>query len=227
MGKIRAVIVEDDFRVADIHEKFLNKFAEIDVIGKALNAKQMIRILEQKKPDLLLLDVYLPDKLGSDLLPIIRQKFPQVDIIMITAAIDKEILEHALRYGVEYYLIKPVKMERFYQTIEEYLNKSQLLQTKRDLDQDFVDLIFQKKSPTKERKGVILPKGVDEITLSKVRTVLEMSDTGMSAEQVSVQIGASRTTARRYLEYLISVRECKAEVVYGVVGRPERRYCKI
>src|SRR3954471_2644130 len=107
MVKIRAAIAEDDFRVADIHEKFLNKFEGIEVVGKALNAKQTVEILDQKKPDLLLLDVYMPDQLGSNLLPVIRQKYPQVDIIMITADTDKEILEKALHYGVEYFLIKP------------------------------------------------------------------------------------------------------------------------
>ncbi|MGG3448690.1 response regulator [Domibacillus aminovorans] len=227
MVKIRAAIAEDDFRVADIHEKFLNRFEEIEVIGKALNAKQTIEILDQQKPDLLLLDVYMPDQLGSDLLPVIRQKYKQVDILMITAATDKEILEKALHYGVEYFLIKPVKMERFYQIIEEYLNKYQLLQSKREIDQDFVDLIFNKSSTSTTEQETSLPKGIDEITLSKVRTVLEISNKGLSAEQVGVQIGASRTTARRYLEYLISARECKAEVVYGAVGRPERKYYKI
>ncbi len=227
MVKIRAAIAEDDFRVADIHEKFLNRFEEIEVIGKSLNAKQTIEILDQQKPDLLLLDVYMPDQLGSDLLPVIRQKYKQVDILMITAATDKEILEKALHYGVEYFLIKPVKMERFYQIIEEYLNKYQLLQSKREIDQDFVDLIFNKSSTSTTEQETSLPKGIDEITLSKVRTVLEISNKGLSAEQVGVQIGASRTTARRYLEYLISARECKAEVVYGAVGRPERKYYKI
>lgn len=85
MLKIRAVIAEDDFRVADIHEKFLKNFDEIEVVGKAVNAKKTLRILEQKSPDLLLLDVYMPDQLGTDLLPDIRRKFPNVDIIMITA----------------------------------------------------------------------------------------------------------------------------------------------
>ncbi|HWL25634.1 MAG TPA: response regulator, partial [Ureibacillus sp.] len=93
MVKIKAVIAEDDFRVADIHEKFLDRFEEIEVVGKALNAEQTIEILEKKKPNLLLLDVYMPDQLGSDLLPIIRQKYKHIDIIMITAAADKEILE--------------------------------------------------------------------------------------------------------------------------------------
>ncbi|UZD45872.1 response regulator [Peribacillus frigoritolerans] len=228
MLKIRAVIAEDDFRVADIHEKFLKNFDEIEVVGKAVNAKKTLRILEQKSPDLLLLDVYMPDQLGTDLLPDIRKKFPNVDIIMITAATDKEQLEKALHYGVENYLIKPVEMKRFNQVIEEYLKKVHLMKSKQEIDQDFVDLILKKGSSVPESNdGQALPKGVDEITLAKVIEVLEGSDIGLSAEQVSGQIGASRTTARRYLEYLISVKKCKAEVVYGVVGRPERRYYKI
>ncbi|PKF89507.1 DNA-binding response regulator [Bacillus sp. BA3] len=228
MLKIRAVIAEDDFRVADIHEKFLKNFDEIEVVGKAVNAKKTLRILEQKSPDLLLLDVYMPDQLGTDLLPDIRKKFPNVDIIMITAATDKEQLEKALHYGVENYLIKPVEMKRFNQVIEEYLKKVHLMKSKQEIDQDFVDLILKKGSSASETNdGQSLPKGVDEITLAKVIEVLEASDIGLSAEQVSGQIGASRTTARRYLEYLISVKKCKAEVVYGVVGRPERRYYKI
>ncbi|USK60260.1 response regulator [Peribacillus asahii] len=228
MVKIKAVIAEDDFRVADIHEKFLDRFEEIEVVGKALNAEQTIEILEKKKPNLLLLDVYMPDQLGSDLLPIIRQKYKHIDIIMITAAADKEILEKALSYGVEYYLIKPVKIEHFQRIIEEYLNKYHLMQNNQEINQEFIDRIFKKSTPPiAVNKGASLPKGVDDITLSKVRTVLEKSSIGLSAEQVSRQIGASRTTARRYLEYLISVQECKAEVVYGVVGRPERRYYKI
>jgi two-component system, CitB family, response regulator CitT len=228
MVKIKAAIAEDDFRVADLHEKFLNRFEELEVVGKALNAKQTIEILEQKKPDLLLLDIYMPDQLGSDLLPVIRQQYKHVDIIMITAATDKEILEKALHYGVEYFLVKPVKIEHFQQIIGEYLNKYQLMQTKQEIDQDFVDRIFKRtSSPTTFNKESTLPKGVDDITLSKVRSVLENSTIGLSAEQVSGQIGASRTTARRYLEYLISVQECRAEVIYGVVGRPERRYYKV
>ncbi|MBT2664961.1 response regulator [Bacillus sp. ISL-4] len=228
MLKIRAVIAEDDFRVADIHEKFLKNFDEIEVVGKAVNAKKTLRILEQKSPDLLLLDVYMPDQLGTDLLPDIRKKFPNVDIIMITAATDKDQLEKALHYGVENYLIKPVEMKRFNQVIEEYLKKVHLMKSKQEIDQDFVDLILKKGSAVSEKNdGPALPKGVDEITLAKVIEVLKASDIGLSAEQVSGQIGASRTTARRYLEYLISVKKCKAEVVYGVVGRPERRYYKI
>ncbi|HWI47168.1 MAG TPA: response regulator [Rummeliibacillus sp.] len=226
--KIKTVIAEDDFRVAEIHEKFLESFKEIDVIGKALNGKEVIQLLEQQQADLLLLDVYMPDQLGTDLLPIIRQQFPQTDIIMVTAATDKELFEKALHYGVENFLIKPVKLDRFNQTIEEYVNKHQLMHSRDEVNQDFVDLIYNKSiSPSDEIKESSLPKGIDEITLVKVRNVVENCPSSLSAEDVGVEIGASRTTARRYLEYLASIKSCKAEVVYGAVGRPERRYCKI
>jgi len=224
---IRTVIAEDDFRVADIHEKFLGNFKEIQVVAKTLNAKDTLNILRKEKPNLLILDVYMPDQLGTDLLPIIRQEFPEIDIIMVTATTDKKLFEKALHYGVEGFLIKPVKMERFYQSIEEYLNKAGLMQSNQEVDQEFVDLIYKKPPLSIKKEEILLPKGIDEITLTKVRKVLEDSQELLSAEQLSVQIGASRTTARRYLEYLISVKECKAEVVYGAIGRPERRYSKV
>lgn len=226
--KIKAIIAEDDFRVASIHEKFLRNFTEIEVVGKALNAKQTMEMLKESNPDLLLLDVYMPDQMGTDLLPLIRQKHPNVDIIMITAATEKSQFIMALHYGVVNYLIKPVEMKRFIEVIEEYLKKSNLMQSTHELDQGFVDHIFKTGLPSPSLRTVPpLPKGIDEITLAKVMEVLEMTEAGLSAEQASLQIGASRTTARRYLEYLISVHKCKAEVVYGVVGRPERRYYKI
>lgn len=229
MANIRAVIAEDDFRVANIHEKFLRKFADIEVVGKALSAKQTLELLEEKQPDLLLLDVYMPDQLGSDLLPIIRENYSQVDILMITAATDRDILKKALRYGVEYFLIKPVKMERFDQIIKEYQHKRKLLHAKQEVDQEVVDLVFKKliKRPVAASRKGRLPKGIDKITLSKVREVLAGSEEGLTTEQASDQIGVSRTTARRYLEYLVSIHECKAEVGYGAVGRPERKYYQI
>jgi two-component system, CitB family, response regulator CitT len=218
------VIAEDDFRVADIHEKFLKKFKEIEVIGKSLNGEQTLKLLTEETPDLLLLDVYMPDMLGSDLLPIIRERFPKVSIIMVTAATDKTFLEKALGYGVEHYLIKPVNRERFDEVILEYIKKYSLFTSKQEVDQNYIDLLFGNKKLEKVGKSTGLPKGIDEITLGKVKTALQVKNLGLSAEEVGKEIGASRITARRYLEYLSSIKEAKAEVVYGIVGRPERKY---
>ena len=221
---IKVAIAEDDFRIADIHEKFLETFSEIVVVGKSLNGEQTLQLLKMKEPDLLLLDVYLPDMLGSELLPLIREKFPKVSIIMITAATDKVFLEKALSYGVENYLIKPVSRERFDDIIQKFIKKHSLLSSDQQVNQKYIDLLFSKGKNENSGKGTGLPKGIDEITLGKVNAVLQAKREGLSAEEVAKEIGASRITARRYLEYLSSVNQLKTEVVYGIVGRPERKY---
>ncbi|GEL06095.1 response regulator [Rummeliibacillus sp. G93] len=224
MNRIKAVIAEDDFRIADIHEKYLSTFDEIDVVGKALNGEQTLELIKLKQPDLLILDVFFPDMMGTDLLPLIRKDFPKVDIIMITAATDKVFIETALNYGVIHYLIKPVNRERFDEVISEYIKRHSILLSNQEINQTYVDLLFGKSFDQKMKKNSGLPKGIDEITLEKVQAVLLTKRMGLSAEEVAKEIGASRITARRYLEYLSSINEAKAEVVYGIVGRPERKY---
>ncbi|MGG1572397.1 response regulator [Fictibacillus sp. NRS-1165] len=221
---IKAVIAEDDFRIADIHEKFLQKFDEIEVVGKALTGEQTLQLLKSSEPDLLLLDVYLPDMLGSELLPLIREQFAKLSIIMITAATDKDFLEKALGYGVENYLIKPVSQERFDEIIQSFIKKHALLSSNEQVDQNLIDLIFDKRKNELNKKRTGFPKGIDEITLGKVKAVLQAKRDGLSAEEVGNEIGASRITARRYLEFLSSINQSKAEVVYGIVGRPEKKY---
>ncbi|MBD1380522.1 response regulator [Metabacillus arenae] len=222
---MKVAIAEDDFRVALIHEKFLQKIPEVEVAAKALNAKETLEMLNAQEIDLLLLDVYLPDKLGTDLLPIMREKYPEVDIILITAATEKKMIEKAMNYGVDHFLIKPVTMEKFMEAIEAYQLKKNWLNSQEVPTQEWVDKYFEKsgkETPVKKE----LPAGVDYLTLENVKKILiSEKKTGLSAEEVAAKMGASRTTARRYLEYLVSIEIAEAKIHYGIVGRPERKYC--
>jgi len=116
---LRVAIAEDDFRIAQVQERFLLEVDGVEVVGKALNAKETLEMLKEKKVDLLLLDIYMPDEMGTDLLPKIRAQFPQVDVIVVTAATEKNIVEICLRNGVVNYLIKPVMMESFINAIKQ------------------------------------------------------------------------------------------------------------
>ncbi|WP_085522203.1 response regulator [Tuberibacillus sp. Marseille-P3662] len=220
---IRVAIAEDDFRVASLHEQFLSSITNVSVVGQALNADQTLELLRNDDVDLLLLDIYMPDVFGTELLPEIRKSFPSVDIIMITAATEKDMLETSLRYGVFNYLIKPVKLERFKTAIEDYKRKKDWLVSHQELDQSVVDRYFGHANAGMPEKDQ-LPKGIDSLTLEKVKNILFNTVEGMTAEAMSEKMGASRTTARRYLEYLISTGEGQAELEYGIVGRPERKY---
>ncbi|MFB5660241.1 response regulator [Alteribacillus sp. HJP-4] len=223
---IKTIIVEDDYRVSLLHEKYLKQWDNIEVVGKALNAKELMDILKDTEADLLLLDIYMPDAVGTELLDNLRTHHPHLNVIIITAATDKEFLQTALRKGVVHYLIKPVSLTKFTETINEFLEKQAFLQNIEDVDQNVVDQYFQKgKNNWVMEKN--LPTGIDELTLERVVDELKALDTGVTSEQLAEQIGVSRTTSRRYLEYLVSLRKMEARLDYGVVGRPERYYYPI
>jgi two-component system, CitB family, response regulator CitT len=220
---IKVVIAEDDFRIAQVQEQFLQKVSGVKLVGKALNAKETMEILGVQEVDLLLLDIYMPDELGTDLLPKIREIHPSVDIIMVTAATERAMLETSIRNGVFNYLLKPVTMEKFVETIEDYKKKKKLLNSFDEVDQSMIDRYFgtSNQSAISQKD---LPSGVDRLTLQKVKEVMAELKGGVSIEEMGEKMGASRTTARRYLEYLVSINICIAKHDYGIVGRPERKY---
>lgn len=219
---IKVIIAEDDFRIAQVQEQFLQKISGVQLVGKALNAKETMGLLNGNEVDLLLLDIYLPDELGTDLLSKIRETYPQIDIIMVSAATERAMLEKAVRYGVFNYLLKPVTMKKFVETIENYKRKKHLLSSNDEMDQTMIDRFFGITNPsTLMQKD--LPTGVDRHTLEKVKEVVEELR-GVSIDEMSENMGVSRTTARRYLEYLVSINVCIAKHEYGIVGRPQRKY---
>ncbi|MBO8162842.1 MAG: response regulator [Brevibacillus sp.] len=222
---VRVLIVEDDQRIADINRRFVEKVEGFEVVGIAANgaeAKEHIAILE---PHLLLLDVYLPDMLGVELVQFVRLYHREVDIIMITAAKEAETLRAALRGGVFDYIIKPISFERFHERMEAYRKQWDRLRQADTLEQEEIDRLLARGREPAPRNVHFLPKGIDRVTLDKVRDAMRAaSGEGVSAESVAQLIGTSRTTARRYLEYLLEEGEAYADLVYGTVGRPERRY---
>lgn len=220
---IRVIIAEDDYRVAGIHEEFLKKISGVKVVGKALNGKETLELVEETSADLVLLDIFMPDILGIELIKEMRELKPQLDIIMISAATNKEMIEEAIRKGLFDYIIKPVKMDRFVETIEKYKHTKKTLDENEEINQSFLDEYF---GQAKQRNSNIkeTPKGIDPLTLEKIEQIMFEMNEGITAEEMGVKIGASRTTARRYLEHLISEGTCAAELEYGIVGRPERKY---
>ncbi|MCY7691979.1 response regulator [Bacillus altitudinis] len=222
---IKVLIAEDDFRIAAIHESYIQKVQGFQVAGKAKSAKDMWEALQKEQVDLILLDVYMPDELGTNLLPLLRERHPDVDVIIITAATETMLLRDALHYGVVHYLIKPVTAQKFTQVLTEYKEKKELINSKDEVNQTMIDLFFgQMQEESEQKDDRDLPTGINSLTLDKVKTFMAAEMNGITAEELGEKMGASRTTARRYVEYLVTTGECRAELAYGIIGRPERKY---
>lgn len=218
---LSVLIAEDDFRVANIHEQFLKKVRGTKLAGKTSNCKETLEAVKKYKPDLIILDNYMPDGLGIDLIEEIREINHPTDVILVSAANEKEYIETAIRKGVKGIIIKPASLERFISTIQKYIDDKVSLERKDKVEQSFLDELFGVRIA---EENVIVTKGIDPLTLDKVKNILKQNQIGITAEKTGEKMGASRTTARRYLEYLVSTNECYAELAYGIVGRPERNY---
>ncbi|GLR74998.1 response regulator [Aliivibrio sifiae] len=221
-SKISIVIVEDDIGIAEIHRRNLDKIDYVEVIGIAASKEEATTLLDVLNPDLVLLDIYLPDGNGLDILRELRQKELSPDVILITADRDVNTLQEAMRGGVIDYLLKPVIFSRLEESINKYLSQKQQFINRVDIDQSMADAMLNSTSSATISR---LPKGIDGVTLEKVRQLFTNKNQ-LTADQAGELIGASRTTARRYLEYLISSGELSADLSYGSVGRPERTYFK-
>ena len=118
---IRAVVVDDDYRVASIHAAYLGKIAGFEAIAEAHTAAEAVAAVDSLKPDLLLLDLYLPDEHGLDLVARLRGgDHPQVDIIVITAAKDADSVRAALQQGALHYLLKPFSFPGLRDKLQSY-----------------------------------------------------------------------------------------------------------
>ncbi|MFS0690591.1 response regulator [Sporosarcina sp. 179-K 8C2 HS] len=229
LESIQVLIVEDDFRIADINRQFINRVEGFIVAYVAKTGEEALTYLRgaENLPQLILLDVYIPDVQGLELFWTLRTEFTEVDVIMMTAAKEVETIAETLRGGIFDYIVKPVDFDRFERTFVGYRKQKHLLTTKTELMQEEIDLLtgLQITAPPLQDNDEMLPKGIDQLTLEKIKMILHESDeSGITALDAGSKVGVSRSTARRYLEYLVSIKEADAQLKYGDIGRPERKY---
>ncbi len=219
---IRTLVVEDDFRVADVHRGFVERLDGFAVVGVAHTAAEALALADSLRPDLVLLDVYLPDRSGLDVLRELRDPGrPPVDVIAITAAKDVETLRAALQGGVVHYLVKPFQFNAFREKLESYAVLHARLAMQGEVEQRDVDRIvgLLRTDPT-----ATLPKGLSHATLELVATSVRDAGAALSASEVAERTGVSRVTSRRYLEHLARGGLVEIALRYGSSGRPEHRY---
>lgn len=226
MNPIEVLIVEDNLKISKAHKIYVEKVSGYTVIGIANSIKDAEQLIEVLQPQLILLDIYFPESNGMVLLDIIRSKHASIDVILITAAKEVDILHNALRGGVFDYMIKPVFFERFEESLINYRLHSEKLSHILNVSQDKADQFFQVHQDYRGLSSNIdLPKGIDPLTLQEVTQVFDSNKSlELNSQEVGKMIGVSRTTARKYLEYLISTGFLDISLEYGTIGRPERRY---
>ena len=224
VNTIRVVIAEDNPQNALIQQTYLQRIEGFELVGIAHSLVDAEALVNVFKPDLLLLDVYFPSGNGMAFLRNLRAEDCATDVILITAAKEVDVLKAALHGGVFDYILKPLVFERLQNSLTNYLQHHERLLGVAAVDQTDLDDLMPRLTQAPNNTDVRLPKGIDELTLSNVLQVISTQTEAVNAEHIGSDIGASRTTARRYLEYLVGLNKISVEIHYGSVGRPERLY---
>lgn len=212
------LIVEDDPMVAMINEQYVGRNKKFKVAGKCKDGRSALDFLEKHTVDLIILDVFMPQMDGFETLRQIRKKQIPVDVIMVTAANDKESLEEALHLGIVDYLVKPFTFDRFCVALDKFIAQTNALKELNTLSQKSIDFIIDN---ARKKSEDIHPKGIQEKTLHLIIEHLKKhQDAWLTGDEIAEEVGLTGVTVRRYMNYLSETGRVVGEMNYETGGRP-------
>ncbi|MFJ8260767.1 response regulator [Rummeliibacillus sp. NPDC094406] len=224
MQPIQVLLVEDDPMVRQVNRQFIEQVAGYHLIGTAKNGIEGIQQIKLLKPDLVFMDIFMPEQDGIETLKKIREKGLKVDVIAVTAANDMKTIQKMLQLGVFDYIMKPFSFERMKHTLQNYRLFKAKIEEKNEMTQSELDTLLHKQQSSPQISDEHLPKGLNAATLAKIVTFIGTQEQSVSAEEVANGVGLARVTARRYLDYLEKQDKVKIDIQYGGVGRPVNQY---
>lgn len=216
------LVVDDDFMVAKIHCRFLATQPGFQVVGVAHSGADALAAVDSERPDLVLLDVHLPDLSGIDVLREVRGRHPEIEVILITAAHELDVVRQAWQGGALSYLVKPFEYPALAERLEHFRSRRAML-AEQAVDQRQIDQLFGVTGVAAAPAPAELPKGLSRETAELVRRALR-ADEPLSSSECAERVGLSRVSARRYLAYLEETGVAQVQLKYGRTGRPERLY---
>jgi two-component system CitB family response regulator len=226
MSDFTVLVVDDDFRIADLHASIADatpRFRSVGTVGTVAGA---LRLADAERPDLILLDAYLPDGSGLELLRRVDS-----DAVMVTASNDAATVRRALRHGAFSYLIKPFEPEALAGRLRSYAAYRDALGVPAGslggaggaaLDQAALDAALAASRPA--ALAAARSRGATE---QAVLDALVSSGASQSAPSIAELVGVSRATAQRYLGTLAAAGLVDVQLKYGATGRPEHRYSAV
>jgi response regulator of citrate/malate metabolism len=219
MTTYRALVVEDEPVAAEANAAYLRRL-DVQVVAVTASGQEALRYLAgDPDVDLILLDMQLKDGHGLALLRRIRAAGHSCDVIAVTSARDVDVVRQAVAQGVVSYLIKPFTFAGFRTKLEQYFRYREQMAASGTLGQSDVDAMLATLRPT--LSSTDLPKGLTMTTLTRVSATVREAERAMSASELAELIGASRVTARRYLEHLADSGLLERDTRFGRTGRPE------
>jgi DNA-binding NarL/FixJ family response regulator len=185
--KILTVVIVDDHPVIRRGVKdILSESAAVDVVGEAASAQEAFQVIRQTKPDLVLLDVTLPDRSGIDLLKDIRASYPAVKVLVLSIHSEHLYAVRALRAGAVGYLTKDSAPEELLKALQRITAGGRYVS----------ENVASELAKWEERKTLELAP--HELLSDREFEVLRLLGQGKSISQIATELGVSVKTVSTY-----------------------------
>jgi DNA-binding NarL/FixJ family response regulator len=185
---IRVVIVDDHEIVRLGIRTLLSDRSDIVVIGEAGNANDAVQVITELLPDVVLLDVRLPDDNGLTVCNKIQSLAPNVKVLILTSYCDDETVLNAIRVGADGYLLKEINADTIINAIRDvFMGKSVV-------DPKLTGKLFESL-----RKNFNLPENKLPPLSQQEQKVLALVAQGKTNKEIGMVLGLSEKTVRNYL----------------------------
>jgi len=186
---IRVMLVDDHTMVRKGLGTFLNAFDDMLLVGEAENGTSAIKLCGEVLPDVVLMDMVMPDMDGSTITALIREKYPQVQIIVLTSFKEGDLIKKALEAGAIGYLLKDVSADDLARAIRSaHVGRATLSP---EAAQSLVETANLPPAP-----------GLD--LTEREREVLKLLVEGLSNTQIAVNLGVSSSTIKSHVSNILS-----------------------
>jgi DNA-binding NarL/FixJ family response regulator len=187
-----AIVDDNSFLIHAIKEK-LSFFEDVVVKHSSLNGSELLTKLEENHNlDLILMDIEMPVLNGIETTHIVKQKYPQIKIIMLTAFDNDEHIFNAIKAGADGYLLKEIDPEQLHKGILETLDGGAAMNP---------SIALKTLKLLRNPIDIQNPKDQEEISLSKREVeVLEQLSKGLSYTAIADNLFLSPSTVRKHIE---------------------------
>lgn len=188
--KIRVLIADDHAVVRNGLGSFLYAYDDFELVGEAKNGEQAVRMCEQCRPDVVLMDLVMPGMDGARATHLIREKFPTVQVIALTSFKEREQVQSAIQAGAIGYLLKDISAEELARAIR------QAHAGKPTLAPEAADVLIQATRNPETRLG-------DDLT-EREREVLALMVDGLNNQQIAERLVVGLSTAKSHVSNVLS-----------------------
>lgn len=193
---IRVLVVEDQAKILKAQLKLLETFDEIEIVGSAMSGESALEEVEKTSPEVILLDLGLPQMSGMDVTREVKKKHPEIEILIFTIFDEEDKVTEAITAGAAGYLLKGAPVEKIVEAIKDVKAGGAVIQP--NLARALLRLV--KEGAANQRT---LPPGeVACVLTDRELEILQIIAKGLSNNEAAKVLGLSKATIRTHLEHI-------------------------